>query len=147
MAAAFRTFLFGASPELRDITTKLSVQPEDLRDKVFSVMQGAVYTWTEDQVSEKLTGVVSEYNYLDALNVALEKIYHSPEEAKKDLANLFKYSRISLAALEKLNKPWYPALKVLHRVAQEGIAHMTMEEREADAKQLMQFGRSAKGFL
>ena len=52
MAAAFRTYLFGVSPELQDIATKLSIQPEELRDKLHAVMQGTIYTWTEDQVKE-----------------------------------------------------------------------------------------------
>ena len=147
MASAFRTFLFGVSPELKEITTKLAVQPEDLRDKVFSVMQGAVYTWTEDQVEEKLTGVVSEYSYLDALNSALGKVYHSPEEAKKDLANLFKYSRLPLVAIEKLNKPWYPALQILYKVSREGITHMTLDERENGAQILLKYGMPAKDCL
>ena len=61
MSAAFRTFLFSISPKLRDIATKLDIQPEELSDKIHSVMQGAIYTWTEDQVKEKLDDVVGEY--------------------------------------------------------------------------------------
>lgn len=55
MAAAFRSFLFDVSPELKDIAAKLSIQPEELSDKLHSAMQGAIYTWTEDQVKEKLS--------------------------------------------------------------------------------------------
>lgn len=54
VSKAFSAFLFEASSELKEITDKLSVQPEGLRDKVFGVMQNAVYTWTEDQVKENL---------------------------------------------------------------------------------------------
>ncbi len=147
MAAAFRTFLFSISPKLQEITTKLSVQPEDLLDKVFSTMQGAVYSWTEEQVQEKISGVVSEYAYLDALNFALGKVYHSPEEAKKDLVNLFKYMRISMAAIEPLTKPWYPALQILHRVSKEGITHMTLDSRDVEAKMLFEYGKAAKDCL
>ena len=37
MSAAFRTFLFSISPKLRDIATKLDIQPEELSDKIHSV--------------------------------------------------------------------------------------------------------------
>ena len=67
MSAAFRTFLFSISPKLKDIATKLDIQPEELSDKIHSVMQGAIYTWTEDQVKEKLDDVVGEYYYIDAI--------------------------------------------------------------------------------
>lgn len=147
MNAAFRVFLFSASPELEAIARKLSVQPVELSDKLHMVMQDAIYTWTEEQVKEKLTDVVSEYNYLDALNTALGKVYHSTEDAKKDLANLFKFQRIAMAAIERLDKPWYPALQILYRVSRSGVAHMTLEERTANITVLRQHGKAAMDCL
>ena len=121
MAAAFRTFLFGASPELKDIATKLAIQPEELSDKIHSVMQGAIYTWTEEQVVDKLDNVASEYQYLEAIGNVQGTVYHSIEAAQKDLANLFRFLRIPLAAIEQLNKPWYPALRVLYKIAKSSF--------------------------
>lgn len=147
MAAAFRTFLFGASPELKDIATKLAIQPEELSDKIHSVMQGAIYTWTEEQVVDKLDNVASEYQYLEAIGNVQGTVYHSIEAAQKDLANLFRFLRIPLAAIEQLNKPWYPALRVLYKIAKNGAGHMTREERQADIAILEQFGVFAKDCL
>ena len=147
MAAAFRTFLFGASPELKDIATKLAIQPEELSDKIHSVMQGAIYTWTEEQVVDKLDNVASEYQYLEAIGNVQGTVYHSIEAAQKDLANLFRFLRIPLAAIEQLNKPWYPALRVLYKIAKSGAGHMTREERQADIAILEQFGVFAKDCL
>ena len=48
-------------------------------------------------------------------------VYHNADTAKKDLANLFKFLRISLVAIEQLNKEWYPALKILHDIANDGL--------------------------
>jgi len=110
MNAAFRSFLFEASPELKAIAGKLSIRPEELSDKLHMTMQNAIYTWTEDQVKDKLAGIVSEYGFLDSLNAALGKVYHSIEATKKDLINLFKFQRIPMTAIEKLCKPWYPAM-------------------------------------
>ena len=81
MNSAFRSFLFEASPELQQIAEKLSIQPEELGDKLHQTMQGAIYTWTESQVKEKLSDVASEYQYLDTLNNALGKSNHSIEES------------------------------------------------------------------
>lgn len=143
MAAAFRTFLFSASPELKDIATKLSIQPEELSDKLHSVMQGAIYTWTEEQVKEKLDEVAGEYKYLEAIGNVQSTIYHSTEAAQKDLANLFKYLRISMAAIEQLNPAWYPALRILHKVSRGGAAHLTAEERQDDISVLESYGKYA----
>lgn len=147
MASAFRSFLFDASPMLKEIVSKLSVKPEELSDKLHMVMQNAIYTWTEAQVREKLGDVVSEYNYLDALNNAMGKVYHSTEDARRDLANLFRFMRLSMPAIEKLDKPWFPALQALYKVSRSGTLHMRQEERSADAAMLAQHGRAAMDCL
>ena len=143
MSKAFSAFLFEFSPELREITEKLSVHPESLRDKVFGVMQDAVYTWKEEDVKKRLNGVVSEYRYLDALNTAMRNTYHSHEEALRDLRNAFNHMRVAILAIEPLQMPWYETLTVLRRVSRFGIDKMTLEERESDIRVLAAYGKSA----
>lgn len=147
MAAAFRTYLFGVSPELQDIATKLSIQPEELRDKLHAVMQGTIYTWTEDQVKEKLDDIVGEYKYLEAIGNVQNAVYHSLEAARKDLENLFRHLRIPMAAIEQLNPDWNPALKVLYKVSQGKAMHLTPEERKDDISVLEMYGAYAKDCL
>ena len=147
MNSAFRSFLFEASPELQQIAEKLSIQPEELGDKLHQTMQGAIYTWTESQVKEKLSDVVSEYQYLDTLNNALGKSNHSIEEAKKVLLNLFRFVRIPKAAIEPLNKPWFASLEAMYKIAFTNIVHMAPEERIIDAAELSAHGKAAMDFL
>lgn len=147
MAAAFRSFLFEASPELKVIATKLDIQPEELSDKLHSVMQGAIYTWTEEQVKEKLADVVREYQYIEAIGNVQGVVYHSLEAARKDLVNQFKYLRIALAAIEKLNPVWYPALQVLYKVARGNAGQLSLEERKQDIAVLETNGTYAKDCL
>ncbi len=143
MSKAFSAFLFEVSPELKEITEKLSIRPEGLRDKIFGSMQNAVYTWTEAQVKEKLEGVVSEYRYLDALNATMRNTYNSNEDAIRDLRNAFEHMRVAILAIEPLNVPWYGALVTLRRVSQRGVAQMSCEEREKDIDTLRSHGTQA----
>ena len=147
MNVAFRAFLFDSSPELRDIAGKLSVKPEELSDKLHSVMQNAIYTWTEDQVREKLPDIVSDYRYLDALNKAMGKEYHSAEDARRDLTNLFRFLRLSMAAIENSGALWYLALSILREVSKRGTAHMTPEERAVHVAELVENGQKAMDCL
>lgn len=147
LSAAFRTFLFSASPELKEIANKLAVQPEELSDKIHTVMQGAIYTWSEEQVTEKLPDVVSEYLYIEAIGNVLGSVYHSLEAARKDIANQFKYMRISLFAIEKLNPSWYPALQCLYKISKGDAAQLTPEEREKDIAVLQNYGKYARDCL
>ena len=147
MAAAFRSFLFEASPELKDVATRLSIQPEELSDRLHAVMQGAIYTWTEEQVKEKLTDVSEQYKYLEAIGKVQGTTYHSIEAAKKDLANLFGFLRIPMSAIAGLNKPWFSALQVLYNVAYTDVAHLSTEDRETAILALEQHGVLAKDCL
>ena len=147
MNAAFRFFLFQSSPELKEIADKLSIQSEELSDKLHIVMQNAIYTWTEEQVKDKLEDVVSEYRYLDALNGAIGKVYHSIDDTKRDLINIFRFVHIPLTAVEALNKPWFPALRILYKVSCGEAMHMSQEERANEAGLLKQYGGAAMDFL
>lgn len=147
MAAALRNFLFEVSPELKDIATKLDIQPEELSDKLHSVMQGAIYTWSEEQVEEKLADVVGEYEYLEAIGKVQGVVYHSLEAARKELYNQFKYLRISLAAIEKINLKWYPALQILRKISNGGAGQLSAEERKRDIAILEANGKYAKDCL
>ncbi len=143
VSTAFSTFLFETSPQLKEITEKLSVRHEYLLDKILLVMQGAVYTWTEEQVMDKLAVVESEYRYLDSLNTTMRGNYNSVEDAIKDLKNAFNHMRVAILAIEPLNKPWYEALVILRHVSQKGIAQRTCKEREGDIETLQAFGTHA----
>ena len=147
MAAAFRSFLFEASPELKDVAMRLAIQSQELSDRLHSVMQGAIYTWTEDQVKEKLEEVVEQYKYLEAIGKVQGTTYHSLEAAKKDLANLFDFLRIPMSAISGLNKPWFSALQVLYDAAYADVGRLSAEEREVAILALEQHGVLAKECL
>lgn len=147
LAVAFRRFLYSASAELKSIAEKLNVQPEPLNDKLHQVMQAAIYTWTEDQVKNKLAGVVQEYIYLDVLNGVIRKDSHDIMQARKELTNIFSFFRISMEAVEKLNVAWYPALYILCKVSLEGIAQETPEEQTHEIEVLRLYGKEAMSAL
>lgn len=147
MSTAFRNFLYSSSPALADVATTLSIQPVDLSDRLHLSMQGEIYTWTEQQVADKLADIVNEYQYLVEVDHALGQNYRNLEDARKDLANRFKYQRIPFTAVEDIQKPWYPALKALRTLSLGKVAHLTADERNADAAALHSYGKSANDFL
>ena len=147
LAEAFRCFLFDASPDLKAIADKLALQSEPLNDKLHQVMQTAIYTWTEAQVREKLANVVQEYLYLDALNGVIGRNCHDIAEARRELINIFKFFRLPMEAVEKMNLPWFDAMKILCKVAHEGIAQETSEQQRQEIEVLRQYGKDAMSAL
>ncbi|MCD7847862.1 MAG: DUF6079 family protein [Oscillospiraceae bacterium] len=147
MNEAFRTFLFESSPELKEVVERLSVHSEELSDKVQSVMQGAIYSWTEEEVEEKLGVVTEHYRLLEAIGNAQGTVYHSMGKAKQDTAALFGVLRIPLDAIKPLNKPWFSALKVFEKVAFSDTDLMSLEEQEQAISDLNQYGAAAMDCL
>lgn len=144
MSSALRSFMFQASPDLKLIACKLAVNPAELSDRLHSLMQGAIYTWTEEQVKEKLVDITNEYEYLEVLGKVMGTVYHNEDAVKNDLANLFKFLRISIVAIEQLNNDWYPAFKVLHDISLNGISCIDSATRQNNINVLNQYGIIAK---
>lgn len=144
---AFRSFLFEASSELKEIVERLKISSDVLSDKLHIVMQDSIYTWIEEQVLNKIPDIISEYHYLETLNDALGKTYHSIEEVRNDLANQFKFVRIPISVVETLDKPWFGALKAMEWIVSNNAAQMTDEQRQADSAELNSYGKSAMEFL
>lgn len=144
---AFRSFLFESSSELKEIVDRLKISSDVLSDKLHIVMQEYIYTWTEEQVLSKLPDVISEYHYLETLNNALGKTYHSIEEVRNDLNNQFRFVRIPISVVETLDKPWFGALEAMWRVASSNASQMTDEQRQIDSAALTYYGKAAMEFL
>ena len=144
---AFRSFLFEASSDLKEIVERLKISSDALSDKLHIVMQDFIYTWTEEQVISKLPDVISEYHYLETLNNALGKTYHSIEKVRNDLTNQFKFVRIPISVVETLDKPWFGALKAMWWIEANNASQMTDEQRQVDSAELNSYGKAAMEFL
>lgn len=144
---AFRSFLFESSSELKEIVERLKISSDVLSDKLHMVMQDSIYTWNEEQVRNKLPDVISEYHYLETLNDALGKTYHSIQEVRNDLTNQFKFVRIPISVLETLGKPWFGALKAMWWVVENNTSQMTDDQRQIDSLELNSYGKAAMEFL
>ncbi|MGM9997870.1 MAG: hypothetical protein ACI38Q_00480 [Candidatus Bruticola sp.] len=147
MAESFRRFLYSSSPELETVAAALSVQPIDLGDRLQVSMQGAVYTWTEQQVQSKLAGIVKEYRYLIEVNKAVGEHYRSIEKALCELDNRFKYQHIPLSAVENLKKPWGKALRALYTLAKGELKSLSAEQFDSNIDSIRQYGTEANSFL
>lgn len=60
---------------------------------------------------------------------------------------MFRAFRISIEAVERLNMPWFAALKILVKVARQGIAQTSSNQQALEIETLRQHGRSVMGVL
>jgi hypothetical protein len=74
----------------------------------------------------------------------MRSTYHSHEELSGELQNTFKYMRIAILAIEPPELPW-GIRRADHsgRVARDGIANMTLEDRDAEIEVLKTHGTEA----
>jgi hypothetical protein len=107
------------------------------------MMQGAIYTWTEQQVVERLDDLACEYQLIDTLNTVMGVQRKSVRLLQKDLANCFDHMKVPGAVIEGLDEPWIPALKSLRTIAVDGWQSVAPEERRLQLDVLAKHGKTA----
>ena len=119
MFAAFETFILSESPELQEIHNNLGLNQNDINDEIHRLMQGQVYTWTEEEVKEKLEVLCINYRAVMALNTALGCKEKNIDALKREMSNAFSTMKIPGSVMERMNYPWVHALKTMRQVSRE----------------------------
>lgn len=143
MANAFRTFIFDASPDLRDATISLNLQPVDLMDRIVRSMQSEVYTWTEEQVTEKLKDIALEYQILTAVDTATSQNFKTITEAQSSIKNSILLLRVPVEVIEELNVSWFDGLKALRNFTTMQMAKVEEHEKMLLLNQIRKDGKEA----
>lgn len=143
MAAAFRNFIFSVSPEIKEVSESIDLQPIELNDKIHQSMQGAVYTWTEEQVIQQLEGILINLKLLDILNSIVGVKKKELADVQKDIKNLVNHLCVPIAALETLNADWFTAAKILVQFASSGVRDKDSLAISKDYDELTTNGKDA----
>lgn len=139
----FIRFLFNKSPDLEHVAKKMNLQDITIHDRLQASMQSSVYTWTEDQVIDKLAYIVKEYLCLDAVINVIGVNKQTFTEVQKVLLNLFDHLRIPQASIKALNFNWYPALEILYEISKNGYDGLSFEMQNQLINIMNMFGHSA----
>ena len=140
---AFRTFVITACPPFDDLTIKIGLSPSDLFDRIKEVMQDSIYSWTEDQVKEKLTELTFEYELIATLNDALTVSRKNLYLIQQDLKNCFDNMKVPGRIVESYGLPWIAALKVLFSISKGDFSKRSIEEKSGDLDILKRYAKEA----
>lgn len=150
----FWQFVIKHQPELHDLVSKIGINSAERLDNIKSMMQEAIYTWTEEQVIEKLGELVLDYKLIAHLNTALGVKKKTIFALVKDIANRFNNMKIPGSVLETLDKEWIPTLKVFHTISLDlwGVQHVDVKKQNIDllsrfAKETWEYITSSKLLL
>jgi hypothetical protein len=141
--AAFRTFIIEKQPQLRDLIDAIGINANELFDAIKILMQEAIYTWTEAQVTEKLAELTLEYQLINILNNALGIKRKTTKQLKQDLLNCFDNMKVPGSVIETLEKEWIPALKILRIISTDGWGSMTIDQKQNKIEILQGNAKSA----
>lgn len=139
---AFRSFVIDAHPSIESLTNDIGINSSDLYSHIKQTLQEAVYTWSEEDVKSKLDGLSWEYELLSILNKSIRATCKSIPSAREILSNCFNFMKIPGSVLEKSDKDWAPALRMLHLVSTGNIPSAP-EERTLFLDKLRNHGASA----
>jgi hypothetical protein len=141
--AAFRQFILQNQTEIGQYLDSVGLDSQELLDAVREMMQGAIYTWTEEQVVAKLEELLCEYRLVDILNKALGIRRDSIRALQKDLSNCFEHMKVPGTVIESLSKPWIPALQIMRKVSLDEWLSLPIEAKKQDLDTLADYARPA----
>jgi hypothetical protein len=127
---AFRKFVLDNQPKLKELIDAIGLAPNELFDAIKFLMQGYIYTWTEEQVIGKLEELTLEYQLIDTLNMALGVKRKTVKQIKDDLNNCFENMKVPGSVIETLNDEWIPALKTMRLVSEDGWSRLDIAKKE-----------------
>lgn len=116
---AFSVFTIQKNPELSKYQKKIGLTNQDILDGVSRLMQGEIWTWTEDDVASKLEQLCIEYDVVETLNKALrvERKHKTIASLVNEINNIFNNMKIPGLVLEQMEFDWIPSLKALREIA------------------------------
>lgn len=144
---AFRSFILQNQSQLKDSIDAIGVSPDELFDAARNIMQGAIYTWTEQQVINKLLELSCEYQLIDTLNKAMDLRRKTTRQLYQDMDNCFEHMKIPGSVIENLNMPWVTALRIMRKLSTEGWTSLTTEQKQHDIEVLSVQGKTAWDYL
>jgi hypothetical protein len=140
---AFRLFILENQPQLKDLVDTIGINPNELFDAIKSMMQGYIYTWTEEQVVEKLQELTLEYQLINTLNGAMGVKRKTMKQLRQELRNCFENMKVPGYVIETFEKPWVPALKLLHRLSLDGWGSLTTTQKQQNIEVLRDYAKTA----
>ncbi len=140
---AFRIFILENQPQLNDLVDAIGINPNELFDAIKSMMQGHIYTWTEEQVVEKLGELTLEYQLINILNNAMGVKRKTTKQLRQDLLNCFDNMKVPGSVMETLEKAWVPALKLLSRLSLDGWGSLTTIQKQQSIEVLRDYAKPA----
>lgn len=126
---AFRNFIMTKEPKIKALVEAIGLTPNELFDGIKELMQDYVYTWTEEQVLDKLEDLTLQYQLISTLNNALGVQRKSIYQIKEDLKNCFDHMKVPGSVIETFDEKWIPALKTMYRVAEGNWGEISREEK------------------
>lgn len=127
---SFRQFIFSKQPSIKHLVEEIGITPSELLDSIKEIMQAGIYTWSEDQVVEKLEGLTLDYQLISILNNALNVKRKTLPLLKKDLENCFDNMKVPGTVIESFDKPWITALKILRNISLDNWRSLSFEEKK-----------------
>lgn len=139
---AFRTFVIEVSPPLGELMELMGVNSGELLARVKQMLQGAVYTWSEEEVESKLEELRWEYELIFVVNSATGASCGSVTSIRELLSNCFRSMKVPGSIVVTYGKDWIPALKALFDISR-GNLPTSSEERKSFLETLKTYAKSA----
>jgi Txe/YoeB family toxin of Txe-Axe toxin-antitoxin module len=145
--AAFKTFIIESEPRIGELIDFIGINSNELFDSIKVLMQGAIYTWTEEQVKEKLGELACDYELINTLNMAMNVQRKTINQLRQDLHNSFEHMKVPGTVIENFDKPWVLALKCMYKIALDEWSSLSGQQKNEQLEVLKANAKDAWGYI
>lgn len=147
MYKALELFIIQCQPRIGDLVNLIDINSNELFDSIRDLMQGGIYTWTEEQVAEKLSELLCDYELINTLNQAMNIQRKTIKQLRHDLNNCFEHMKVPGTVVETFDRPWVPALKLMHEIATNGWSGRSFLQSNQSLEILNDYAKDAWEYI
>jgi len=142
--SAFKSFIVKDNTSMEDLISVLALNDTELFDAIRRLMQSRIDTWTEEQVTEKISDFVLEYTLVHVLNIAMSDNKKQLSEHVVTLNNCFSMMKVPGKVIETINNfEWFDALEKMYYLSVHPWPQINQNDRKSILNAISEFGKDA----
>lgn len=127
---AFLRFIHLQNESLQEAANAINLKRRELFDEIHKAMQSAIWSWEENDVASKLTGIQQDFKMVKILRDATGLEGKTVAAIGARLAENFGNMKVPGKVLESMGYAWIPALSIMREIAGGQTSNLSEQQKE-----------------
>jgi hypothetical protein len=126
----FLKFVCLKNESLQEAANAINLKHSELFDEIHKAMQSAIWSWEEEDVASKLSGIQQNFQIVKILRDATGIEGKTIAAIGARLAENFGNMKVPGKVLESMGYAWIPALSIMHEIAGGQTSNLTGQQKD-----------------